>query len=154
MLAGQNGLHSLFGQFLGRAVSRDAFPQNQDRALAVDTQALRGPEGFQPGLGGPDELGPFFRQLPGAAPVDPGHVVPEVDQLDLTFLHTQTRQGLLEFFVQQAALTSGHDNPVEALLSYQFFDMGQARGQARPVVVAVVVAACSSAGWSPSAPTR
>ena len=62
--------------------------------------------------------------------MNPGHVVPKVDQLDLALLHPQVFQGLLEFFMQQAAFTTGHDETVEAFFAGDLLDAVQAGAQA------------------------
>ena len=51
-------------------------------------------------------LAPLPASSAGRGLVDPGHMVPEIHQVDLFFLHSQSRQGLVEFLVQECGSRS------------------------------------------------
>jgi hypothetical protein len=63
--------------------------------------------------------------------MDLGHVVPEVDHVDLGFRQPQTFQGLLEFFMEQAAFAAGYDKPIEAFGGHHRLDPCQTGAETR-----------------------
>jgi hypothetical protein len=63
--------------------------------------------------------------------MDPGHVVPEVDHVDLSFRQPQGFQCLLEFFMKDAAFAPGHDETVDAFGGHHFLDPIQPRTETR-----------------------
>ena len=69
---GQEGVHALGRQFLGRAISRHTPAQHHDRPLIVNAHTGDRFQGLEPGLGGPDELGALLGQLSGLAADEPG----------------------------------------------------------------------------------
>ena len=76
-------------------------------------------------------LAPFWASSAGARAMDLGHVVPEVDHVDLGFRQPQAFQGLLEFFVEDAAFAAGHDEPVEAFGGHHLLDPIQTGAETR-----------------------